>query len=520
MSRFGAVMHIHTIVAFAYLFWRMEEPPEWQFLKSDQTFVTLFMACGLPALISALAYVSTRKTRRILSQVHNPLGPASRSHHRTFTALRLALVAGFGILVLFAPWPERFELRRVAPALQLFGDFVVLTPYLAGAICLWIIAYPTEVLLHGADPSTSLSESSPRLFWSYLDFHIRHHLLVIAGPMTLILFAANMTNGFERQLRVWGGSVWTPDILLGISAAVVFLVAPFMLRRLWRTTPLLPGPLRDQLLAMCNRIGFRCREILVWKSDGLMINAAVMGIVPAARYVLLSDALLASMTPRQVEAVFGHEAGHVRHRHMQHFLVFALLGWLLAGAATEAFSWWFNHSGRMTETAISIIQGIGLLITFLFWMVGFGWLSRRFERQADLFGARCVTPHAGECRLPCSVHLDGGDREGKGDRVCATGAAIFASALEKVAMLSGIGHDEPSWRHASVGTRIRFLQSAAGDPSRAIAFERLVRRIKKMMVIGAVLGSLGAGYYWTAIRPIPLRIDELKSRQFVGSDRR
>ncbi len=501
-------MHIHTIAAFAFLFWRMEAPFEWRILKSDHVKSTAFLAVGLPVVAAILAYVSTLKSRRILHRTQELLGSAARFHHRSFELLRTTLIMGFGVLVLLTPWPDWFTFGRVAPALQILGDFIVLLPFFTGAIALWLIAYPIERIFHGADEGGYAEE--PRISWrlsSYLDFHVRHHLLIVAAPMFLILFASNLTHGYESRLCAWGGSIWTPDIVLGIAAAVVFLLAPFMLRRVWRTSPLDAGPLREQLVNMCRRVGLRCREILVWKSDGLMINAAVMGIVPAARFVLLSDALLASMTPRQVEAVFGHEAGHVRHRHMQHFLVFALVGWLVAGTATEGFSWWFNHTGRMTKVSLSLIQGMGLLITFLFWIVGFGWLSRRFERQADLFGARCVTPSATECHMPCSVHQGGVDRGLETERVCATGAAIFASALEKVATLSGIGHDEPSWRHASVGSRIRFLHSAAGDPGRTIRFERLVHRVKTALVTVAFLGTIGAAYYWKEVRPMPYRLD-------------
>ncbi len=515
-------MHIHTIAAFAFLFWRMEAPSPWQLLTPPQSVLTALLAWGLPALLAAFTFISTRKTRRILLRTPDALGRAARFHHRSSSLLRLSLIAGFGVITLFTPWPDWFSVRGVAPALQVFADLLVLTPYFVSAISMWIIAYPIERILHGADESESVP-GEPQVRWrlsSYLDFQIRHHLLVIAGPMVLILFAANITHAYEDSLREWGGSVWTPDVLLGVAAAAVFLTAPFMLRRVWRTMPLDPGPLREKLTELCGRVGLRCREILVWKSDGLMINAAVMGIVPAARYVLLSDALLASMTQRQVEAVFGHEAGHVRHRHMQHFLVFAFVGWLVAGAATEVFSWWFNHTGRMTSNSLAVIQGIGLLITFIVWIIGFGWLSRRFERQADLFGARCVAPSATECHLPCSVHLGGAERGLEPDRVCATGAAVFASALDKVAAMSGIGHEEPSWRHASVGTRIRFLLSAAGDPNRALNFERLVRRVKATLMTLAIAGGAGAIWYWSIIRPIHWVPGVQQTRQFADYDGR
>jgi STE24 endopeptidase len=135
-------------------------------------------------------------------------------------------------------------------------------------------------------------------------------------------------------------------------------------------------------------------------------------------------------------------------------------------------------------------------------MIGFGWLSRRFERQADLFGARCVMPEASGCHVPCSVHLEGHSTNTGSERVCATAAALFASALDRVACVSGIPHEERSWRHSSVGSRIRFLHSLAGDPARAIRFERIVRRAKAVLLAAAVVGAAGSLYYWS-VTPMP-----------------
>ena len=64
------------------------------------------------------------------------------------------------------------------------------------------------------------------------------------------------------------------------------------------------GVVRDRLESLGERIGLRFRDILLWKSGGVMVNAAVMGIFAPVRYVLLSDALLSGMTPEQVDRIF------------------------------------------------------------------------------------------------------------------------------------------------------------------------------------------------------------------------
>ncbi|QKK09010.1 MAG: hypothetical protein HND58_13120 [Planctomycetota bacterium] len=89
--------------------------------------------------------------------------------------------------------------------------------------------------------------------------------------------------------------------LLGVVALLAFL--PLALRLLWDTVPLGPGGLRDGLVAMCGRYRVRVRNILVWRTHGAMINGAVVGLLPRLRYIVLTDALLETLSGAQVEAV-------------------------------------------------------------------------------------------------------------------------------------------------------------------------------------------------------------------------
>jgi len=496
-------MHLFTILVFAILFWRADSPDQWRLLPADDVFGTLLIVTSLPLML-AFAGAWTAKRASRLHDKH-PEAPqiGQRFHHRAVFLLRMGLFVGFAGAALLTPWPDWFDFGRITPALQILGDLIVLSPFLVGALILWITAYPVErALRFWSDPQFDDRPPTAGSRWklgAYLDFNLRHHLLVIAAPMTLILFAANMIRGYDAALRRWSGWVWTPDVLLAVVAAAVFVIAPVLLCRIWRTAPLEQGPLRARLEEICRRIGLRCRDILLWKSDGIMINAAVMGIFAPVRYVLLSDALLATMSPRQIEAVFGHEAGHVRHRHIQHFLVFALVGWLAVAGLMEGLARASTGSDALTNLSSVTIQGIGMAVTVLFWGFGFGWISRRFERQADLFGARCVTPEGQECDRPCSVHLDAGTSRTEDGRVCATAAAIFASALQRVALLNGIPLEERSWRHSSIGSRVRFLHSLAGDPARAARFERLIRRTKTTLVTAAFVGGVLSVCYWMVV---------------------
>ena len=503
-------MYLFTIIAFGLLFWQSDQAARYPLVGAERVWLTILVALG-PLGLAFICGWWVRARALLLWHQHAEHPQRAQSfHHRATQVLRGLVTAGYGAALFLTPWADWFRLREVHPALQIFGDLAVMSPFLLGVTLLWAVSFPYEralragVYVHPA-PAGAAAERGLR-FGPYLESFLRNQLLVFAVPLGLIQFAANLTRGYEKSLReLAGGWPWAPDAALGVIALVVFILAPALLTRIWSTEPLPPGPLRTRLETICARIGLRCRNILVWKSDGLVINAAVMGVAAPIRFVLLSDGLLQSMEPRQVEAVFGHEAGHVRYHHIQYFLAFALVGWLLAAGAIELLLQVALARVGGLQISGATVQGVGLIATVIVWGVGFGWISRRFERQADVFGARCVMPEPGECKLPCSVHLEDGRVQAERGRVCATGAATFASALDRVAVLNGIPHEERSWRHSSIASRMRFLTELASDPARAVRFDRVVRRVKVGLAVLAVVGSALALLYVTYGNPAMLR---------------
>lgn len=493
-------MHLHTILAYAFLFWRADERSLRPLVSEGEVAITLGGVLALPVGIWLSSLWLARRAVGMADRAGSDPERAQHVHHWGMFILRLALVAGFGAVLFFTRWGAWFDWRETRPLLQIFGDLISLAPYFAAVTAMWLGAYGFEARIRRVIRSDdSGAKSVPWSRRAYLDFNLRHQVLIVAAPMTLILLASNVIGAYEGWLKSWTGVFWAPDVALGVVAGGVFLIAPMLLRRIWRTHSLEPGPLRERLEAICARIGLRVRDILVWRSDGMVVNAAVMGLVPRVRYVMLSDGMLATMRPRQIEAVFGHEAGHVVHHHIAHFLLFAYVGWILAAGAMEAML----QSGVPIGTAGEAyrIQGVGLAVVIVIWGLGFGWVSRRFERQADVYGASCVQPGSDGCILPCSIHLSAETTAADGDRVCATGAEVFGEALDRVAVLNGIPHEERSWRHSSIASRIRFLRAQAGDPNVAKRFARVVRRVKRGLLASAIVLSAAAAYYWVYAEP-------------------
>ncbi len=519
-------MHLFTIIAFASLFWHAEGPNDWPKLVTG-TWQTALVVLGQLPLLAVLASLAGARTRHLFKRHPNAPQIAQHFHHKTTFILRIILTIGFLFATLTTPWPDWFRFDQVAPELQVFADHIALTPFFAGAIILWIVAFPIEraarledPVIIQASPQAGTQETQPP--WklrTYLDFNIRHHLLVVAIPLTFILFGSNVVRGRDDAIKDFFGAWWAPDVLLGAVAGCVFLFAPILLVKIWHTSPIQQGPLRIKLENICNRINLRVKDILVWNTDNLMINAAVMGIIPQVRYVLLSDALLDTMSDEQIEAVFGHEAGHVRHNHIPHFLLFAFVGWLIVAGIMELLAQ-LSLTTDGPQLSLLTIQTVGIVATLIIWGLGFGWLSRRFERQADTFGAFCVTPTADNCKTPCSLHLDNEScgtglqpvhpsplQQRQSTPICATGANIFASALARVATLNGIPREEKSWRHSSIAYRVKFLRTLAADPKRAARFTAIIKRAKRTLLIAAIVGIVASLAYWKyAPQPALLRI--------------
>lgn len=496
-------MYLVIVIIFALLLTDNLPPQGWNLLDRlvagvgftpASTAWVLIVVFGQILLVALVAAFLARRTLR--ARDGTPDGDFLVEDRFAQSGLILTglLMTIVPLVMLCTNW---LPLVRGIPLLRRMGlvaDLVAALPFVASILTVWIVMFLAERVVreiaraeNAADPETS--PAGPPRAWSlgtYLAYKTRHQILTIMAPMAAVLAAKHLVDAFRQPILAAVRVPWAPDALIGISAALVLLVSPVLLRYLWVTRPLPSGPLRDRLEALCRRVGLRYREILVWESQGLVVNAAVMGLIPRVRYVLLSDGLLGAMTPMQIEAVFGHEAGHVRRHHLLYFGVFALLSMLLVGGLLEYLS-------RAAGLSANMLQLIALVSMLLIWGLAFGYISRKFERQADLYGTQCMTPAAGDCEPLCRVHAGPAVATG----VCTSAARLFGRTLLDVAHLNGIPVDAPSWRHGTVQSRCDLLRQFAADPGAVRRFERNVAALKTALALLTAVGSLWAlKLYW------------------------
>jgi Zn-dependent protease with chaperone function len=280
--------------------------------------------------------------------------------------------------------------------------------------------------------------------------------------------------------------------------------------------PMPPGRLRDRLEAASRRLRVRYHELYVWDTRGNLATAMVSGLVPRLRQVVFTDLLLATMTEDEVEGVFGHEVGHVKHGHLLYYAAFLLLSSLTLLGIYQLF----EHAESLAplpKNAVLVLSTVGIG-AYLF--LAFGFLSRRCERQADVFGCKAVS-----CSDPaCAGHGPETALAAGGKAICRTGVGTFVCALERVEEINGMARGPmttaprgllgrsvgllrfvgvwlSTWQHSTITNRVTFLRTLAEDPQKERRFQRRVTALRwsllGLLIIGVVVIIASSG--WRAL---------------------
>jgi STE24 endopeptidase len=394
---------------------------------------------------------------------------------------------------------------RYGPQLAPGAELLVPAPYFLALLLSWAAYYPAERALH----RTSTRADGPRDFWSlpgYVLFHARQFALLVGVPVGLCVAQQGLARVAPEVVR----SGWFQVVAVAAVAAA-FVLLPRVVKPALGLKPLPPGPARERLEATARRLGLRYTDLLLWPTRGAMANAMVVGVVPWARYVIFTDRLLEGLAPDELDAVFGHEAGHVRHRHIPYYAGFLILSASVATAALAALDQFLYTAGWSIPpgwTGWLPLPPLLMMGAYIFLV--FGLLSRRCERQADVFGCR-----AGSCGDPaCAGHDEKTVLVRGGRGLCRTGALALVRALDRVAVLNGMDglSGRPAdrglagrawawlraWQHGPVADRIEFLLRLSEDPSLGDRVDRRVRRFRLALaaLLLAALITLGSWVGW------------------------
>lgn len=359
----------------------------------------------------------------------------------------------------------------------------LLAPFFLALLAAWERFYGVErtafELAHPDDPFL------PK--WAYLLMQIRHQFFLVLPPILLMLVLQCLYLFFAADK-----SDLPAFLMLGILAAALILM-PILLRLFLGLKPLPPGPLRERLENTAQRLGFRFSNVLVWNTRHLMANALVTGFVPWVRYVVLTDRLIDQLTPEEIEAVFGHEVGHIKHHHLLFYLAFFMASFILLSVFWSQLKGivgqeqnvnalialgFLGDSREDIKKSLEMFSAFGkLAVLGVYTLLFFGFISRRCERQADLFGSHTVSTE------------------------------VFINALEKVAAINGIPRDRAgnwllSWQHPTIAQRVDFLQAMRDNPARVPQFHLSITMLKWsfFLAVGFLVWWFGATRVWDLLK--------------------
>lgn len=276
-------------------------------------------------------------------------------------------------------------------------------------------------------------------------------------PMLISCLGVDLFKTFfsEKSLQQWAIVV-----VPGLSLMVAMLVGAILLT-VW-TKPLSSQVVQGPVwLAMFEKVGTSIRAVRIWDTGNRIANALLIGVWPGVRFVILTDKLLSTLAPRELEMVLLHEAAHTKCRHgWKRFAAvagcgvtivagFQMLAWSASQATILSPTLWQAMYWMGVASQLAIVIGAAYFVR---------WVWHRTELEAD-----CVA-----CELAVLVRADefpvatvAGDHGTMLQRQQWKSAMELSSALHNL-----VGSPQraarDSWTHPSVVTRVQKLAAAFG----------------------------------------------------------
>lgn len=484
-------MPLPALLALLVAFWLPQElgrtPLPW-----TEPSARLGIVAGGLVLMAAVSWATGRRMMARFARPA-PARPGRWWQPRASTVLDVLALLLYAVMIAVAGWPQLVEDDLGLRGSLLLDEILTYLPFPLLQVIGWWFLQPAERARRvWRGGGLGLPSRRRSLF-----LRVRQVYGLLVPVAGLLAMAQDVTYRLDPIGRY---SPW-PQLVgyLGTTVLIV-LISPGLIRLSWPTKSLPAGPLRARLERLSQRLEFKYTDILLWDTGGAAVNAGVTGATPWFRYVLLTDGLVDCLEERQVEAVFGHEVGHVAHRHLNYFALFLLgsigvMALLVMGVERYVVwgpSWGWSADDGQAQSLAQAAVAVGALGGYFFFV--FGYLSRRFERQADLYG--CLAVSCG--REGCPPHADVNAPEAPlvaCRSLCPVGVRLFIDALANVALLNGLEPSRRSWRHGSIASRIEFLEKVEYIPETEQRFQRRLRGLRAGLLL--FLGTAMAAAYWS-----------------------
>ena len=187
-------------------------------------------------------------------------------------------------------------------------------------------------------------------------------------------------------------NIYTIALFIVFFNVVQWLAAPYLIDAMYRVKKVSPSE-EPELYSMVERLSRKSRV----KTPQLMIariplpNAFAYGSPLTGNRIAVTTGLLNSLDREEVEAVIGHEIGHLKHRDVQIMMFVSILPALFYYIGYSLM--WSGAFSRRDERGSSVYLAlIGFISIILYWVLTLFtlYLSRLREYYADAHSASIV----------------------------------------------------------------------------------------------------------------------------------
>jgi len=206
---------------------------------------------------------------------------------------------------------------------------------------------------------------------------------VIIGVSTLGL---SIVLGLFNQLNLY-----TLIATVAIFNLAQWLLAPYLVNSMYGVRQLEDGEkpeLHDMVRELSARSGMGAPKLMLSKIP--IPNAFAYGSPLTGNHVAVTQGLLSELEDEEIEAVIGHELGHIKHRDMQVMMFISFLPSLFyIIARSTLFSRYYGGRDRRDSGGLALLGGVSMAIYFLLLLFNLS-LSRLREYYADQHSATII----------------------------------------------------------------------------------------------------------------------------------
>ncbi|MDP6380325.1 MAG: M48 family metalloprotease, partial [Phycisphaerae bacterium] len=248
-------------------------------------------------------------------------GRLARSSRRLGRLYQILVLAVYGVEIFVLDWPGYVASAvPVTAGSMLLTEALVLAPFLVLVLASWAVFFPSDRRLRAISSRPALS------LRHYMTLHTRQHMLIALGPLVVML----AIHDSAAAMFSTAGAGSATGVATVIALGGLILLSGLWIKTCWGAVSMPEGGLRSRLESLARRARLKVRDILLWPTYNTIVNGCVIGPVGTFRYILITDALLDALPAQEIEAVFSHEIGHIKHRHMHLYIFLAFGGLALA----------------------------------------------------------------------------------------------------------------------------------------------------------------------------------------------